>query len=41
MAPPTSRGVPPYVLILGPEELLAQRALAATVDALRATDPQV
>lgn len=39
--PPTARGVPPYVLILGPEELLAQRALAATLDALRATDPQV
>jgi DNA polymerase-3 subunit delta len=37
--PPTSRGVPPFVLIVGPEELLAQRALAATVEALRATDP--
>ncbi|MCA0437790.1 MAG: DNA polymerase III subunit delta [Actinobacteria bacterium] len=41
MAPPTSSGVPPFVLIAGPEELLAQRALASTVDALRATDPQV
>lgn len=29
------------MLIAGPEELLAQRALASTVDALRATDPQV
>ena len=39
--PPTSAGVPPYVVISGPEELLAQRALAATLDALRATDPHV
>lgn len=39
--PPTGTGVPPYVLISGPEELLAQRALAATLDALRATDPQI
>lgn len=36
-APPT--GVPPYVLISGPEGLLAERALASTVDALRANDP--
>ena len=40
-SPPTSRGVPPHVLISGSEELLAQRALAATLEALRATDPQV
>ncbi|MBW3084360.1 hypothetical protein KEM60_00547 [Austwickia sp. TVS 96-490-7B] len=40
-AAPTSTGVPPFVLISGPEELLAQRALASTVDALRATDPQI
>lgn len=39
--PPTSRGVPPFVLITGPEELLAQRALSATLDAVRATDPQL
>ncbi len=40
MAPPTS-GVPPLVLISGPEEVLAQRALTATLDALRSLDPQI
>lgn len=34
-------GVPPYVLITGPEELLAQRALASTVELLREDDPEV
>ena len=31
-------GVPPYVLISGPESVLAERALASTLDALRAGD---
>lgn len=34
-------GVPPYVLISGPEGVLAERALASTIDALRAADPDV
>ncbi|MBO3129225.1 DNA polymerase III subunit delta [Dermatophilus congolensis] len=34
-------GVPPLVLVTGPERVLAQRALEATAIALRATDPQV
>jgi DNA polymerase-3 subunit delta len=33
--------VPPYVLITGPESVLAERALASTLDALRAGDPEV
>jgi len=41
MGPPTSTGVPPYVLISGPEELLAQRALTSTLDALRLTSPDL
>ena len=32
-------GVPPYVLISGPEGVLAERALASTLDALRDRDP--
>ncbi len=38
---PTQAAVPPYVLISGPEEVLAQRALTATLDALRSVDPDV
>jgi DNA polymerase-3 subunit delta len=38
--PPTT-GVPPYVLISGPESVLAERALDATLDALRAGDPEL
>ncbi len=34
-------GVPPYVLISGPEGVLAERALASIIDALRAGDPDV
>jgi DNA polymerase III subunit delta len=34
-------GVPPYVLISGPESVLAERALDSTLDALRAGDPDV
>lgn len=34
-------GVPPYVLISGPESVLAERALASTLDALRAGDPDI
>jgi DNA polymerase III subunit delta len=34
-------GVPPYVLILGPESVLAERALDSTLEALRAGDPGV
>jgi DNA polymerase III subunit delta len=45
LGPVTTRapeaGVPPYVLICGPEEVLAERALAATLDALRARDPDL
>jgi DNA polymerase-3 subunit delta len=33
--------VPPYVLITGPESVLAERALASTLEALRAGDPEV
>ena len=33
--------VPPYVLISGPESVLAERALASTLDALRAGDPDL
>ncbi len=29
--------VPPYVLVAGPEQLLAERAVAQTVDELRVT----
>lgn len=39
-APPTS-GVPPFVLVTGPEELLAERAITATLMALRELDPEV
>lgn len=38
---PVSAGVPPYVLVSGPEELVAQRAVTATLDALRATQPDL
>lgn len=34
-------GVPPYVVILGPESVLAERALASTLAALRAGDPDL
>ncbi len=34
-------GVPPYVLISGPESVLAERALDATLEALRASDPDL
>jgi len=34
-------GVPPYVLISGPEGVLAERALASTLEALRAGDPDL
>jgi len=34
-------GAPPYVLISGPESVLAERALDATLDALRAGDPDL
>jgi DNA polymerase-3 subunit delta len=34
-------GVPPYVLISGPESVLAERALDATLDALRTHDPDL
>ena len=36
-----ANGVPPYVLICGPEGLLAERALGSTLDALRAGDPDL
>ena len=36
-----STGVPPYVLICGPEGLLAERALGSTLEALRAGDPDL
>lgn len=39
-SPPTS-GVPPFVLVTGPEELIAERAIGATVSALRELDPEV
>jgi len=34
-------GVPPYVLISGPESVLAERALASTLEALRAREPDL
>ena len=34
-------GVPPLVLVSGPEEVLAQRALTAALDALRSLDPEI
>jgi DNA polymerase-3 subunit delta len=34
-------GVPPYVLISGPESVLAERALDSTLQALRERDPEV
>jgi len=40
MQAPTT-GVSPYVLISGPESVLAERALDATLDALRAGDPDL
>lgn len=36
-SPPTS-GVPPLILVSGPEEVLARRALTASLDALRSLD---
>ncbi len=38
---PHGGGVPPYVLVNGPEELLAQRAVTATLDAVKATRPDL
>ena len=40
MHAPTTR-VPPYVLISGPESVLAERALDSTLEALRAGDPDL
>jgi len=39
--PAPASGVPPYVLISGPEGVLAERALASTIAAVRATAPDV
>ncbi len=39
--PPPSSGVPALVLVTGPEELIAERAVSATVTVLRDLDPQV
>ncbi|GGL26455.1 DNA polymerase III subunit delta [Phycicoccus endophyticus] len=36
-----SARVPPYVLVTGPEEILAERAVAQTLDELRVTSPQL
>jgi DNA polymerase III subunit delta len=36
-----STGVPPYVLICGPEGLLAERAVVSTLEALRVGDPDL
>ena len=33
--------VPPYVLVSGPEQLLAERALAQTLDDLRVSEPEL
>ena len=41
MSSASATGVPPYVLISGPESVLAERALASTLDALRAGDPDL
>ena len=42
MSPATSpTGVPPYVLISGPESVLVERALASTLEALRVGDPDL
>ena len=38
---PPIAGVPPYVLISGPESVLAERALDSTLEALRAGDPDL
>ncbi|HYN29979.1 MAG TPA: DNA polymerase III subunit delta [Dermatophilaceae bacterium] len=38
-AAPPHRRVPPLVLVSGPEELLAERAVASTLDELRVTEP--
>jgi DNA polymerase-3 subunit delta len=37
----SATGVPPYVLISGPESVLAERALASTLAALRVGDPEL
>lgn len=39
--PAAASGVPPYVLISGPEEVLAERAIASTLEALRIGDPDL
>lgn len=41
MTAPATRTVPPLVLISGPEAVIADRALAGTLDELRAADPEV
>ena len=38
---PPIAGVPPYVLISGPESVLAERALDSILEALRAGDPDL
>lgn len=40
-SPPTASGVPPLVLVSGPERVLADRAVASTLDALRSGDPEI
>lgn len=37
---PSTGGMPPLVLITGPEQILADRALSSTLEALRAVDPE-
>lgn len=41
MTATATRTVPPLVLISGPEAVIADRALATTLDDLRSTDPEV
>jgi DNA polymerase-3 subunit delta len=36
---PDRRGVPPFVLVLGPEQVLAERAVAQLIDELRVSSP--
>ena len=37
----TTRAVPPLVLVTGPEQVIADRALSSTLEELRAADPEV
>ncbi|GAA2168427.1 DNA polymerase III subunit delta [Pedococcus bigeumensis] len=41
MTATATRSVPPLVLISGPEAVIADRALGATLDDLRSTDPEI